>query len=74
MYEIRELDVVELLADLPEHGLVQGNRGVVHTVPEKTDGVHYTLEFYEDDELIIVALEPTTFRKVWDARTQRVIA
>lgn len=41
----RLLDVVALLADLPEHGLV---RGQVGTVVELLDGA-YEVEFCDDD-------------------------
>jgi hypothetical protein len=44
-YEPRLLDVVALLCDLPEHGLV---RGQVGTVVELLDGA-YEVEFSDDD-------------------------
>ena len=44
-YEPRLLDVVALLSDLPEHGLV---RGQVGTVVELLDGA-YEVEFSDDE-------------------------
>jgi hypothetical protein len=46
-YEPRLLDVVALLSDLPEHGLV---RGQVGTVVELLDGA-YEVEFIDDKKV-----------------------
>lgn len=55
-HEPRLLDVVALLADVPEHGLV---RGQVGTVVEVLDGA-YEVEFSDDEGRTYaeLALEP----------------
>lgn len=51
-YEPRSLDVVALLCDLPEHGLV---RGQVGTVVELLDGA-YEVEFSDEEGMTYAEL------------------
>jgi triphosphoribosyl-dephospho-CoA synthetase len=62
------LDVVELLADLPEQGLRAGNRGaIVECYADHAYEVEFTDS--EGETLALMALDPSQFIVVWKANT-----
>jgi hypothetical protein len=73
MSQFNELDVVELLEDLPSEGLVAGQRGTIHSVQPH---VHNYLVEFTDDEGTTLALLPVSEDKlslVWEFRTHRFV-
>jgi Domain of unknown function (DUF4926) len=62
-------DVIELLADLPEHRLHAGMQGAI---VECYDNDHYEVEFTDHDgtTIALCALSPEQFIVVWQAKTK----
>jgi hypothetical protein len=62
-------DVIELLADLPEHNLRPGARGaIVHCHPDSTYEVEFTNE--DGETVTLCPLSADQFIVVWQAETQ----
>jgi len=66
---IEMFDVVELLDDVPEHGLLAGMQG---TIVECHAADAYEVEFVDEkgDTSALLALAPEHFAVVWRARTR----
>jgi hypothetical protein len=64
-------DVVELIVNLPEHGLYAGMQGTIVEIHQ--DGAAYEVEFTNEqgEALNFLALRPEQFLVVWRARSQQ---
>ncbi|HET9495530.1 MAG TPA: DUF4926 domain-containing protein [Chloroflexia bacterium] len=74
MSPFNELDVVELVEDLPSEGLVAGQRGTIHAV-QRAKVTNYLVEF-TDEEGTTLALLPVSEDKlalIWEFRTRRFV-
>ena len=70
MMEPALFDIVELLIDLPEHGLRAGARGtIVHQYVDEA----YEVEFVSEsgETIALCTLSPRQFIVVWRAETQQ---
>jgi hypothetical protein len=66
--DIRDLDVVTLVVDLPEYGLKAGDTGTVVNVFDDDLEKSYEVEFTDDDGVTIAmpTLLPDQFRR-WES-------
>lgn len=65
-------DVVELLVDLPEHGLVMGAQGAIVVVYENAYEVEFTNE--EGETIALVPLTVAQFVVVWRSASKSWVA
>jgi len=61
---IRELDVVALTSDLPEHGLKAGDVGTVAMVHAGGAGFEVEFATFTGETLAVVTLPPTAVRRL----------
>lgn len=64
----QELDVVELTEDLPDFGLMRGERGAVVAAFDEP-GEAYDLEFVDEDgqSRFAYSVKPTQILRVWES-------